>query len=58
MTTTYPAPSVGQAVVIEVGRYADTCGIIHAVSPTGRTLDVLTADGIVTVRRSSVEVYG
>jgi len=47
----------GAAVVIEVGRYADTCGVVHAVSASGKTLDVLTADGIVTVRRSSVEVY-
>lgn len=48
---------IGDACVIEVGRYADLTGIVVAVSTTGRTLDVLTPIGIVTVRRTSVELY-
>lgn len=50
------APYVGQAVVIEAGVHADTPGVIHALRGA-RTVDVLTADGIVTVRLSSVELY-
>jgi transcription antitermination factor NusG len=48
---------VGAAVVIEAGQYANTCGVVDAVSASGKMVDVLTADGVVTVRRSSVEVY-
>jgi hypothetical protein len=48
---------IGDACVIEAGRYADLTGIVVGVSTTGRTLDVLTAVGVVTVRRTSVELY-
>jgi fructoselysine-6-P-deglycase FrlB-like protein len=48
---------VGSACVIEAGRYADETGVVVAVSKSGRTLDVLTSSGVVSVRRTSVELY-
>ena len=53
--------SVGMAAVIEAGKYANESGRI--VTETARTYDVLIASPKwqgerVTVRKSSVEVYG
>lgn len=58
MTDDRPMPTVGSFAVIEAGRYCGDTGVIVEVSDSGRTLDVMThGHGLVTVRRSSVELY-